>query len=280
MIIPFQKDEVLLDDIRTADSVKECFHLWWLGQSGFLLKWHDRHLLFDPYLSDSLTAKYAGTGREHVRLTERCIDPALLRMVDVVTSSHHHTDHLDAATLIPLAADRPPLPLVLPAATLELARTRLGDTGLVMTELEAGQTVEVAGFSFTGLPAAHNTIERDEHGRCRFLSFIVRFGPWTVFHSGDTLWHDQLPQQLVEEQPDVVLVPINGHDPSRGVAGNLNGTEAAALAKACGAALAIPHHFDMFAFNTATPDEFTAACTRLNQPHRVLRCGERVTFPS
>jgi hypothetical protein len=36
----------------------------------------------------------------------------------------------------------------------------------------------------------------------------------------------------------------------------------------------------MFAFNTATPDEFTAACTRLNQPHRVLRCGERVTFPS
>ena len=170
MIIPFQKDEVLLDDIRTADSVKEGFHLWWLGQSGFLLKWHDRHLLFDPYLSDSLTAKYAGTGREHVRLTERCIDPALLRMVDVVTSSHHHTDHLDAATLIPLAADRPPLPLVLPAATLELARTRLGDTGLVMTELEAGQTVEVAGFSFTGLPAAHNTIERDEHGRCRFLS--------------------------------------------------------------------------------------------------------------
>ena len=149
-----------------------------------------------------------------------------------------------------------------------------------MTELEAGQTVEVAGFSFTGLPAAHNTIERDEHGRCRFLSFIVRFGPWTVFHSGDTLWHDQLPQQLVQEQPDVVLVPINGHDPSRGVAGNLNGTEAAALAKACGAALAIPHHFDMFAFNTATPDEFTAACTRLNQPHRVLRCGERVTFPS
>jgi 6,7-dimethyl-8-ribityllumazine synthase len=106
MIIPFQKDEVLLDDIRTADSVKEGFHLWWLGQSGFLLKWHDRHLLFDPYLSDSLTAKYAGTGREHVRLTERCIDPALLRMVDVVTSSHHHTDHLDAATLIPLAADR------------------------------------------------------------------------------------------------------------------------------------------------------------------------------
>jgi L-ascorbate metabolism protein UlaG (beta-lactamase superfamily) len=89
-----------------------------------------------------------------------------------------------------------------------------------------------------------------------------------------------LPQQLVQEQPDVVLVPINGHDPSRGVAGNLNGTEAAALAKACGAALAIPHHFDMFAFNTATPDEFTAACTRLNQPHRVLRCGERVTFPS
>ena len=63
------------------------------------------------------------------------------------------------------------------------------------------------------------------------------------------------------------------------MAGNLNGTEAAALAKACGARLAVPHHFDMFAFNTAPPDEFVRACEQLSQPCRVLRGGERLTFP-
>ena len=279
MIIPFQQDDALLDDIRHASADAGTFHLWWLGQSGFLLKWQHHHLLFDPYLSDSLTEKYAGTAKEHIRMTGRCIDPARLTMVDAVTSSHNHTDHLDAATLGPLAAARPGLPLVLPEANLDFARQRLGDAPLTLTPVDDSGTVEVAGFSITGLAAAHNTIERDAQGRCHFLSFFVRFGPWSVFHSGDTLWHDHLPHRLIHYQPTIVLLPINGHVPARGVAGNLNGTEAAALARCCGAALASPHHFDMFTFNTASPEEFTTACHRLQQPHRVLRCGEKISWP-
>jgi L-ascorbate metabolism protein UlaG (beta-lactamase superfamily) len=64
------------------------------------------------------------------------------------------------------------------------------------------------------------------------------------------------------------------------VAGNLNGAEAAALAKAIGARLAIPHHFDMFAFNTDTPEEFVRVCGQLGQPCQVLRGGERAEIPS
>jgi len=117
-------------------------------------------------------------------------------------------------------------------------------------------------------------------GRCLYLGFIVRFGKFTLYHSGDTLWHDGLVEALRATRPDVVMVPINGNQPERGVAGNLNGTEAAALAKSSGASLAIPHHFDMFAFNTTTPTEFTSACQRLSQPFAVLRIGERLTFPA
>lgn len=279
MITPLQKDDALIDDIRHASPSPDTFHLWWLGQSGFLVKWQHHHLLLDPYLSDSLTTKYAGTAKEHIRMTGRCVDPARLDMVDAVTSSHNHTDHLDAETLGPLAATRPGLPLVLPDANIDFARQRLGPAPVAFLGLDEGKTVEVAGFSITGLAAAHNTIERDDAGRCRFLSFIVQFGEWSLFHSGDTLWHPHLPHRLIHHQPTIVLLPINGHDPARGVAGNLNGTEAAALAKCCGASLVIPHHFDMFTFNTASPDEFTSACQRLGQPHRVLRCGERLSWP-
>jgi L-ascorbate metabolism protein UlaG (beta-lactamase superfamily) len=279
MITPLQKDDALIDDIRHASREPDTFHLWWLGQSGFLVKWQHHHLLLDPYLSDSLTTKYAGTAKEHIRMTGRCVDPARLDMVDAVTSSHNHTDHLDAETLGPLAATRPGLPLVLPDANIDFARQRLGPAPVDFLGLDEGKTVEVAGFSITGLAAAHNTIERDDAGRCRFLSFIVQFGEWSLFHSGDTLWHPHLPHRLIHHQPTIVLLPINGHDPARGVAGNLNGTEAAALAKCCGASLVIPHHFDMFTFNTASPDEFTSACQRLGQPHRVLRCGERLSWP-
>ena len=69
MIIPLLKDEALLEDIRQARQETGHFHLWWLGQSGFLVCWGGRFLLFDPYLSDSLTRKYADTEKPHVRMT-------------------------------------------------------------------------------------------------------------------------------------------------------------------------------------------------------------------
>ena len=73
-----------------------------------------------------------------------------------------------------------------------------------------------------------------------------------------------------------LLLPINGNEPQRRVAGNLNGSEAAALAKACTAKLVVPCHYDLFEFNTVTPDDFVAACERLEQPFKLLRCGEKL----
>ena len=278
MIEPVLRDEALLADIGAASSEDDVFHLWWVGQSGFLLKWRRRTILFDPYLSDSLTKKYAGTAMEHVRMTERCVAPGKLSFVDIVASSHAHTDHFDKETLIPLALHHAgPLPLVLPAANVPLATERLAGADFEMHGLDAATRVRLGEFEFIGIPAAHETIECDENGRCRFLGFIVRFGPWTIYHSGDTLWHDDLSCILARYSPDVALLPINGRAPSRNVAGNMNGAEAAALAKSCKASVVIPHHYDMFTFNTASPEMFQDACTKLEQPYRVLRCGERWT---
>jgi L-ascorbate metabolism protein UlaG (beta-lactamase superfamily) len=278
MIVPDRKDDTLLLDVAAARGDGDAFHLWWLGQSGFLLKWREQTVLFDPYLSDSLTKKYAGTDKEHIRMTERCIAPERLGFVNIVTSSHAHTDHFDAETLVPLCGTHTArLPLVLPTANVELARERLSRAPFGLHGVDAGEHVQIGDFEFIGIPAAHDTIERDAAGHCRFLGFIVRFGPWTLYHSGDTRWHDELPHLLSGYRPHVALLPINGHDSARRVAGNLDGEEAAALAKACGAGLVIPHHFEMFTFNTATTDTFLDACARLKQPCRVLRCGERWT---
>jgi L-ascorbate metabolism protein UlaG (beta-lactamase superfamily) len=78
---------------------------------------------------------------------------------------------------------------------------------------------------------------------------------------------------------DIALLPINGRAPERRVAGNLWGREAAKLATDIGAKLVVPCHYDLFAFNTAKPEEFVSECQRLRQPHRVLRLGERLTWP-
>jgi L-ascorbate metabolism protein UlaG (beta-lactamase superfamily) len=77
LIKPKQKDSVLLNDILSFES-DTAFKVWWLRTAWFLIKWQGKYLLFDPYLSDSLTLKYQHTEKPHVRMSELAIDPAAL----------------------------------------------------------------------------------------------------------------------------------------------------------------------------------------------------------
>jgi L-ascorbate metabolism protein UlaG (beta-lactamase superfamily) len=271
----FQKDSTLLADIASAREHGKP-RLWWLGQSGFLLCAGGKTILFDPYLSDSLTHKYSGTDKPHTRITERVVAPNQLTGVDVVASSHNHTDHLDAETLIPLLAANPKAKLLIGRANRTFVLERLGKIEQRLLEIDAGEQTEIEGIQFYGIASAHNTVERDEQGRCRFLGFVARLGGLTIYHSGDTKLHDGLASALKVFQPDIALLPINGDRPERRVAGNLNGVEAARLAHDIGAKLVVPHHFDTFEFNTASPAEFEAECRKLGQPFKTLRHGEGV----
>src|SRR5690349_60593 len=116
LISALQKDDALLRDIETARDDENVFHIWWLGQSGFLIKWNGSRLLLDPYLSDSLTIKYAPTKKPHVRMSELVIPADRLKGIDIVTSSHNHTDHLDAETLIPILKNNPGIRFLIPEA--------------------------------------------------------------------------------------------------------------------------------------------------------------------
>ena len=265
----------MLADIADARR-RRATRLWWLGQSGFLLHASGKTILFDPYLSDSLTRKYANTDKPHARLTERVLASERLSGVDCITCSHNHTDHLDAETLLPVLENNPGAKLVVPRANRAFVLERLGPFESCLVPIDAGESVVLAGVEFHGIPSAHNTVERDEQGRCRFLGYIARVDQFNLYHSGDTLLHEGLVPALRPFALDVVCLPINGNKPERRVAGNLSGIEAAQLAHQVGARLVIPHHFDMFAFNTEAPDEFETECRRLGQPFRTLKNGEGV----
>jgi len=271
----FLKDDDFLADVAAARDDTDNLHLWWLGQSGFLLQWQNHHLLLDPYLSDALTEKYAGTDKPHVRLTERVIAPERLDFIDVVVSSHNHTDHLDGETLIPLIRANPKIELVIPEANRQFVVDRLKLMIEFPRGLDAGQCHTFGGFSIHGFPAAHNVVERDEWGRHKYLGYIIEAGPWIVYHAGDTKLFDEIENKLEQWPIDVALLPINGDLAERGVAGNLSGIEAAKLAREVRARMAIPCHFDMFEFNTVAPTEFIVACKELGQPYQVLRNGQR-----
>lgn len=281
MIVPFAKDEAFLADVaRPAEGMDE-LRVWWLGQSGFLVRHGGSLLLLDPYLSESLTVKYARTDKPHTRMTERVVDPARLRGIGVVTSSHNHTDHLDAETLKPIFDANPDAEFVIPEANREFVAGRLGCDEAWPIGLDDRRTVAVAGWQFTGIAAAHNDLATDAAGRHLYLGYIIRRGPWTLYHSGDTVLYPGLSERLADAGVDVVFLPINGNRAERGVAGNLDGREGAKLASETGARWVVPHHFEMFEFNTADPhDQFIPECVQLSQPFRVLRAGEGWSVPA
>src|SRR5262249_16378695 len=152
---------------------------------------------------------------------------------------------------------------------------RLGShTSARLAELDHQKSWSEKGLTVTGIAAAHNNAERDNQGRHKFLGYVVQWLGLTIYHSGDTVWHEPAISALRHFKIDVALLPINGDRPERRVAGNLDGRQAAHVARAIRARIVIPCHYDMFEFNSASPNDFVAECRRLKQRFRILRNGE------
>jgi L-ascorbate metabolism protein UlaG (beta-lactamase superfamily) len=110
------------------------------------------------------------------------------------------------------------------------------------------------------------------------MGYVIEFGKFTIYHSGDTLFFDEMIDLLKPFHIDIALLPINGNKPERQVAGNLDCKEAAELGKAIGAKYVIPCHYDLFSFNTSDVKDFVKEAERIGQPYRVLKGGEKFTY--
>ena len=278
MIKAFLKDQDLLADINHVQPDPNQLHIWWLGQSGYLIYWNGKRIMLDPYLSDSLSIKYKDTDKPHVRMSEKVIDPGTLPRIDFLTSSHSHTDHLDPDTLSVLIKNNPDIRFIIPESIRALACQRAGCATDFPYGLDAGESYVEGDISFIAVPAAHESLDKDDKGKHLYLGYIIRLGPWTLYHSGDTVLYPGMVEWIRPYAPDVVFLPINGSDPRRKVAGNMHAGDAVYLAVQTGAKLTIPGHYHLFEFNSVEPDEFVSFAAAQNLPVRLLEHGERINL--
>ncbi|GAB4521768.1 MAG: MBL fold metallo-hydrolase [Anaerolineae bacterium] len=275
MIEPLQSGEALLNDIHDTQPAPGEVAIWWLGQSGYAIKTASILFYIDLYLSEHLTAKYAQTEKPHIRMTRAPLRGDDLRAVEWVFSSHKHSDHLDPGTIPALFAHNPDARLILPLAIADHARS----LGLERLQTTRGdEHFQVGAMNVHSIPAAHPTLDYSDDTGFPFLGYLFEVDGVKLYHSGDTLVYDGLAERLAQHQPDIVFLPINGTDERRNalhVPPNMNMDEALDLAESLGQPLFIPHHYDMFTFNTADINDFVAQATARQQPHQVLRCGER-----
>lgn len=276
LILPRLRGTELLHEIATTQPERGSLAIWWLGQSGFAIKSRNGLLVIDPYLSEHLTAKYAGTSKPHIRMTESPFRGGDLHGVSLVLSSHKHSDHMDPGTLPDLMRANPHATLIVPCSQFEHARG-LGIEHEQIIAMESGDLHAQNGFLIRAIPSAHEELDVDIDGRHLYFGYVVEADGLRLYHSGDTVLYDDLPAMLGPDPFDVLFLPINGRDPSRGVAGNMSAAEAVDLAAQVKPRFVVPHHYDMFTFNTVPVADFESEATRLpaGVTAHVLQCGER-----
>jgi len=248
--------------------------LWWLGQSGFAIKFGRYTILIDVYLSDYLSRKYRGTETPHERLMPPPVEVGELRSVDLILCSHGHSDHMDPESCPILMANNPEARLVYPAAErdrlmeLELPRERcLG--------VDAGDVLCPApGVRIDIIPSAHEVLKTNERAQHYFLGFIMTLGDCTIYHSGDCVLYDGLAEKLAAHRVEIALLPINGR--GKGVPGNMDARESVSLCEAANIKTLIPHHYGMFAFNTAEPEELNGIVAGKDIMCIIPQVGEKI----
>jgi L-ascorbate metabolism protein UlaG (beta-lactamase superfamily) len=257
--------------------------LYWLGQSGFLFRTPELVWVIDPYLTNSLAAKY----RDHLFSHERMEPPPIairdLPQLDYVFCTHIHGDHLDVPTLESIGENQPKTRFILPGGIAEdIAYLRVNRSRFIWAE--AGKSISLKDkINVVPLEAAHEEFEYDKQGRHRFLGYVFRCGTTTLYHSGDCVPYEGLCEKLQDLQPDVAMLPVNGRKKElteKNIVGNFSLTEAIDLCLQARVPAMIAQHFGLFVFNTIKPELIDQAAINVGKELQLLKAeaGTRYTF--
>src|SRR5229473_4421885 len=200
--------------------------IWWLGHSGFVLKYRNSIFYIDPYLSDSLAPEYP----------RKCAAPLCAGDVghaSLILCTHAHGDHLDPETVPVILAASRRAKVVVPKGVAEHAHS-IGISYDRMVTTDSGLRVEFLDDRIYSVPSAHNQLDWTPLGGYPYLGYLVRFGNCTIYHAGDGIPYPGLADRLRPYNINVALLPISGRKPGD-APGNFEIAEAAQLAEDIGA---------------------------------------------
>lgn len=220
--------------------------IFWIAQAGFVYKTPSEEIIYvDPYLTDSVHRQLAEEMYGFKRIMMTPIEPEEV-VADYIVSTHAHPDHFDI-DMMPIVA-RDPRPRFIGAPDCQDLFREVGVAADRVDVLTRGQTLDYGDIRFTGVYADHGELAPDA------LGVLVQVGDITVWQVGDSAYRPDMWQAIFAQDIDVIIPPING------AFGNLDGIEAAKLARDAGARVAIPCHFWMFAEHGGDPAQFLDAC--------------------
>jgi L-ascorbate metabolism protein UlaG (beta-lactamase superfamily) len=264
----------------------EALAVTYLGQVGFALQHRGFTIVIDPYLTDSGDrTPYFPKGFWR-RNYPAPVEGGELAHVDLVLCSHDHLDHTDPETIVEIARSSPNALFAGPRKSVAVME-KSGIAPSRLRVLNAGGTpFRLGPVTVHPIAAAHETYDVDQEGYHAYLSFVVRWAGWTLFHAADTVCTPELSAELAKfRNIDVAFLPINGRDAARrelGIVGNMNAKEAASLAVDHSFGLVVPTHYDLCEANRGSLADFVRDLDAADpyRPFKAFRPGEQVLLPA
>ncbi len=252
--------------------------LYYLGQVGYIIKYRDKYIVTDAYLSDYVDKNCCSEDVKWVRRYPAPMAAEELDFIDYVFCTHAHFDHTDPYTISALAKINKKARFFASKAIVETIKSYGVEEDRIYG-MSDGETVSLdADMSAVAIKSAHEVFHTDENGDYLEMGFKFNIGGTVIYHGGDGCPYDGLEESLAGT--DILIVPINGRDYYRtnvlDIIGCFDSREALLLAKNIGAKLIIPTHFDLYDVNCVNPAYFVDELQRINpmQAFHIFTPGE------
>ena len=256
--------------------------LFYIGQVGYIIKYREKYIMIDGYLSDYVDRNCSSELVTWVRRYDAPIKAEELDFIDYVFCTHAHYDHADPDTLSVLAKINSKAKFYVSAAIADTIASYGIEKNRICGLHTEEETKLDTDISVTAIKAAHEEFHTDENGDYEEVGFLLRLGDTTLYHGGDGCPYNGLEESL--KGCDILMLPINGRDYYRTVVQDIIGCfdsrESITLAKHVGAGLLIPTHFDLYDVNCVNPAHFVDEVQKIHptQSYHIFAPGERYIY--
>lgn len=265
----------LLQKLENQTVTEDQLEIYFIGQSGYVLKTNNSTIYIDPYLSDFIDNPNGLNDTLMNRIYPPPFSPDQIQKCDAVICTHAHVDHMDPWTLNDIQTN---FHFYSSKGAYEKSEFNIDNSR--RTYLQPKEKYEISSFTVVPFRAAHYALT-DEKGQPDCLSLLIKWETKTLFFWGDGIGYQGQIDLLSPYTFDYFFAPINGRDPKRekmGIIGNIKEKELAEICQKLSIKHIIPNHYDMFKNNTGSVSYFKNQMKKIHpdQSIVVLECGGKI----